>query len=89
MSHPAPPAGGGSPGYHRYADVIGDILKTTTAPVDAAAESIFAGMPAHAEARLISYVTDRYVRAIQVPKDKQAKHGYGTRAAGKVASGHA
>jgi hypothetical protein len=99
MTTPAPGAAGssGTPkkGYTRDAAAIGNILKNDPggrAAVDAAAQQVLNAMPpAEREGAFLTegYITDRYVRAVKVPKDMQAKHGTGTRAAGKVASGHA
>jgi hypothetical protein len=52
----------------------------------AAAQQVLA-QTGDAEAKLTTYTTDRYVNAVLVPSDKQAKHGTGSRAAGRVAAG--
>jgi hypothetical protein len=78
-------------GFTRNAKVIGGILHNDPggqAAVDAAAEEIYSKMSAaEQEDAFISepYHTDRYVRAVVVPADEQAKHGTGTRAGQKVA----
>ena len=82
-------------GFTRDASVIASILHNDPggqAAVDAAAEKILAQMSAEEKANAFlsdPYHTDRYVRAVMVAADIQAKHGSGTRAAQKVASGHA
>jgi hypothetical protein len=91
----AAPSAGDAPGFHRDAAAIGNILKNDPggrAAVDAAAQQVLAAMaPGHRSEAFIgqSYITDRYVRPVKVPKDLQAKHGAGTRAAGKVATQNA
>jgi hypothetical protein len=76
-------------GFNRDARVIAGILHNDPggqAAVDAAAQSILDEMN-DAEAFVgDSYHTDRYVRPVMVPEDAQAKHGTGTRAAGKAAT---
>jgi len=71
-------------GFTRNAKAIADILHNDPggqAAVDAAAEQVLqrTGDP---EARLSEpFHTDRYVRAVEVPADNQAKYGSGSRAA--------
>lgn len=78
-------------GFTRDAGVIAGILHNDPggiAAVDAAAQNIFNQMSAEEQKdAFISepYHTDRYVRAVMVAKDRQAKHGAGTRAAQKAA----
>lgn len=77
-------------GFKRNAGVIGKILRSDPggqAAVRAAAEKILAktGDP---EARIEEYQSkDRYVAAVVVGADSQAKHGTATRAANEVAGG--
>lgn len=49
------------------------------AAVQAVAKRVLAAAPG---AHLVEYTTDRYVNAIQVPADEQAKHGVATKAFG-------
>lgn len=76
------------PGFRRNSKAIANILHNDPggqAAVDQAASQILdaTGDP---EAFLSDpYHTDRYVRAVMVPADNQAKHGTGTRAAQQVA----
>lgn len=81
-----------SPGFHRDAGAIAAILHSdpgVIAAVDAGAASILAEIGADKDAHLSKgYQTDRYVRAVMVAKDSQARHGTGTRAAQTVATRH-
>lgn len=81
-----------TPGFHRDAGAIAAILHGdpgVIAAVDAGAASILAEIGAGKDAHLSAgYHTDRYVRAVKVRADSQAKHGTGTRAAQRVATRH-
>lgn len=75
-------------GFTRDAKVIANILHNDPggkAAVDAAAERILAQTDDSESFLSDPYHTDRYVRAVMVPADKQAKHGTGTRAASRAA----
>jgi len=76
-------------GFHRDSSVIASILHNEAhAEIDAAVEEIYGNLSAMEKAdAFISepYHTDRYVRAVVVAADHQAKHGTGTRAAQKAA----
>ena len=70
-------------GFRRNSKAIAGILHNDPggkAAVKAAAEKILAGMN-DPEAFLVEYDTDRYVAAVKIPADTQAKHGTATRAA--------
>lgn len=70
-------------GFRRNSKAISGILHNDPggkAAVKAAAEKILARMN-DPEAELIEYDTDRYVAAVVVRADSQAKHGTATRAA--------
>lgn len=61
---------------------IGHILETHTAPVDAAAARVKAAAESGGHNVLVeTTVTDRYVAAVHVDADAQARDGVGTRAA--------
>jgi hypothetical protein len=80
------------PGFTRNAKVIAGILHNDPggqAAVDDGAERILAQMSEAERATAFlsePYHTDRYVRAVMVPADDQAKHGTGTRAGQAAAS---
>ena len=74
-------------GFKRNSKAISGILHNDPggkAAVKAAAEKILADMN-DPEAFLVEYDTDRYVAAVKIPADTQAKHGTATRAAQKAA----
>ena len=78
-------------GFTRNAKVIGGILHNDPggqAAVDAGVEKVYGNLSETDKAdAFISepYHTDRYVRALMVPADKQAKHGTATRAGQQAA----
>lgn len=65
---------------------VAAILKAPNPQLAAAAQKILdaTGDP---EARIVEYVTDRYVYGVVVPADSQAKHGTATRAASQARGG--
>jgi hypothetical protein len=73
-------------GFQRNSRTVADILHNDAglkAAVTAARDNVFAEMN-DPEAFTVEYDTDRYVAAIVLPADTQAKHGTATRAAGTV-----
>lgn len=76
-------------GFKRNAKAIAGFLHNNPAAqaaVDAAAEQVRAATGDDEVFVGDAYHTDRYVRPVVVPADKQARYGTGTRATGQVAS---
>lgn len=76
-------------GFTRDARAIADILHNDPggqAAVDAAAAQILADTNDPNSFLSEPYHTDRYVRAVMVPAEAQAKHGTGTRAVNRSAA---
>lgn len=73
-------------GFRRNAKTVAKILRddpNLKAAVRAAAERVLAEIN-DPDARIEEYETDRYVAAVVVPADRQARDGIATRAAGTV-----
>ena len=71
------------PGFRRNAKTVSKILKTHDGGKRAIVQRIFDQLPddVKAQSRIVTYITDREVVAIEVPADLQAKDGVVTKAA--------